>query len=387
MESILAIIITGLVCLLAGIIAGILVYSRRKQEPSRLEEQLKECVRSAAGDAVQKSQEILLTQAKLLVENAKTVSSSEMQKQSLEMQKTIAPLQNVLSSLSGELKKMEESRAQEYGKLGEQLREVSGATQGLKDQTGNLLQALKAPQIRGQWGELQLKRAVEFAGMTNCVDFYEQVSTSSSEGDLLRPDMTIRLPNDRVIVVDSKAPMEAYLRALEAKTPEERKGCLEEHAAQLKKHFKQLGQKQYWQQFERSPEFVVLFLHSESLLSAALESSPEILEASLRENILIATPTSLIALLKAVAYGWKEAQVAQKAKEVVALGNELIERFATVAGYWREVGGSLEKAVEKYNQAVASTQSRLMPTARKLGEAKDLEEIATINTLPTKQGE
>jgi len=331
---------------------------------------------------VQKSQDILLTQAKLLLDNAKITSVSEMQKQSLEMQKTVIPLQNILSSLDVELKKMEVARAKEYGGIGEQLRAVSLATQGLKDQTGSLVQALRAPQVRGQWGELQLKRAVEFAGMTNYVDFMEQVSTTSTNGDILRPDMIIRLPNERTIVVDSKAPMEAYLRALEAQNPEDKKSCMQEHSSQLKKHFKQLGQKQYWQQFEKSPEFVVLFLHSESLLSAALEQAPELMENSLKENVLIATPTTLIALLKAVSYGWGEAQVAQKARDIVALGNELVDRFYTVAGYWQEVGGALEKAVDKYNQAAVSTQSRLMPTARKINEAKSPGDFSTINTLP-----
>jgi DNA recombination protein RmuC len=180
--------------------------------------------------------------------------------------------------------------------------------------------------------------------------------------------------------VDAKVPMKAYLDALEAQNPDDKKRFLVDHARQLKDHFKKLGQKQYWAQFKSTPEFVVLFLHTESILSAALEQDPQLIEEAFKEKVIVATPTTLIALLKTVAYGWREAKAAEKAKEVVELGNQLIDRFSSVTGYWQEVGKSLNKAVESYNQAANSTQTRLMVTARKLSDLKPLNELPAVDS-------
>ncbi len=374
-------VIVGVLALILGGVLGH-IYSQKHATPPPSDDLLRERFKAAASEAMQVSQAGFLAQAKLVVENAREVATSEFQKQGLTLQKNLEPLRASLEKLESNISSLERARVGAYAGLTQQLENLSLAQKDLRLETSALVQALRDPKTRGSWGELQLKRAVEFAGMSAYVDFQTQVSVSNSDERSLQPDMVIRLPAGRHVVVDAKTPMRAYLEALNATTPDEKKRLFCDHARQLRDHFKKLGQKQYWAQFSPSPEFVVLFLPQESLLSAALEFEPQLIEDAVREHVIIATPTTLIALLKTVAYGWGEFQAAERARHVVSLGNELIDRFSTVLGYWKGVGVELKQAVEKYNQAVASTEARLMPTARALAGEKKLEEPEGVQVLP-----
>lgn len=382
MSILLATVIASLVALAVGFVFGRIrpgVAQPSAEEQRLREERLRESFRAAAAEALQANQEVLLQQTKLVAENLKTQSVGELQKQNLEIQKNMAPLQVALQKIEGELRGLEQARTVAYTSLGEQLKELSLAQKDLRTQAGALVQALRDPKTRGNWGELHLRRVVEFAGMVNHVHFSEQVS-AQGEGGALRPDLVVHLPNGRDIVVDAKVPLEAYTRGIHVENPDEKKRLMAEHARQLKDHFKKLGSKKYFAEFE-TPEFVVLFLNLESALVAALEQEPQLIEEALNERVLIATPTTLIALLKAVAYGWGEQKAAAQAQEMVALCRELMERFSVVNEYWQKVGLALGKAVETYNQAVNSTQTRLLVTARKLDETKSFE-VTKVQVRP-----
>jgi len=243
------------------------------------------------------------------------------------------------------------------------------------------VQALRAPQVRGQWGEMQLRRTVELAGMVNYCDFIEQASHETGEGLRQRPDMLIKLPNGRQVVVDAKVPLAAYLDALEAQDALVQTERMQAHARQLRDHIKGLAQKAYWSQFENTPEFVVLFVPNETIFSAALEQDPRLIEIGVENKVILATPTTLIALLKAIAYGWQQEAIAREAKQIAALGRELYERIAVVTGYFAKLGRSLEQSVGHYNKAINSVESRLLVTARKF-EALDSSTSEALPEMP-----
>jgi len=297
---------------------------------------------------------------------------------------SLTPLRETLKQLDGYQRELEKRREGAYSALSQQIEGLVAAERNLTRETAQLSQALRSPQIRGVWGQIHLKRVVELAGLLNYCDFFEQKSVES-DGKIWRPDLVVKLPGQRNIVVDAKTPLNAYLDASDAGDEILRKVKLQEHALALRKHMKDLSNKEYWKQFDFAPEYVILFLPAEVFFSSALQVDPSLIEFGADQNIIIATPTTLIAILRAVAFNWKQESLSKSAKEIAQLGQELYDRIGIVSEYWNKLGKQLNSSVESYNQSVASFESRVLVSARKLKEAgsflKDISEPESIDKL------
>jgi DNA recombination protein RmuC len=337
--------------------------------------QLSDAFKALAADALKNSNTSFLELAKTQLERFQESAKGDLEKRQLAIDEMVKPVKETLGKVDVKLQEIEKSRIEAYTGLTEQVKSLSETQKELRGETANLVKALRRPQARGRWGEIQLQRVVEMAGMLEHCDFFQQQSCDAEDGRL-RPDLVVRLPGHRTIVVDAKTPLEAYLEAVEAPDDETRTAKLKEHARQVRNHIASLGKKAYTDQFEQTPDFVVLFLPGEIFYMAALEHDPGLLEAGIQGKVLLTAPSSLIALLKAAAYGWREEQLAENARKISQLGQELYKRLATLGKHLTSIGDSLAKSVNAYNNAVGSLERQVLPSARRfkdLGASTDAE--------------
>ncbi len=347
----------------------------------RAETKLSDTFKALSADALKGASEQFLHLAKSTLASQTEEAKGEIEKRKTAIETLVKPVADSLGKFEIRIGEIEKIREGAYSELKEQVRALGEGQLGLQKETASLVKALRQPTGRGQWGEMQLRRVVELAGMQEHCDFSLQTSSTTYEGKRLRPDLIVKLPGGKTIVVDSKTPMDAYLNALEATEDAERERFLTRHSLQIRKHISDLSSKEYTRQFEDTPEFTVLFLPSESFFSAALTTDPTLIERGVKEGIILATPTTLIALLKAVAYGWRQESLALNAREISALGRTMHGRLVKLADHFSKLGNSLNSTVDHYNRAIASYETRVLSTARKFEDLKATPENTTLPDL------
>jgi len=371
--------------LILGIVVGAgavyLIYRERtkalQDKLNYVEGNLKDTFKVLSSDALKSNNEQFMG-----------LASNELEKRQTAIDHIVKPLRESLEKLDGKIHEIEKDRKGSEGVLKNEINKLFISNSDLKKETGNLVTALRKPHVRGRWGEIQLRRVVELAGMQEFCDFELQQTVTNEKDARLRPDMVIKLPSGRQIVVDSKVPLDSYLDAIAESDPAAQELKLKHHAAQVRARIEELRKKEYWNQFEHSPDFVVLFLPGENLFSSALDYDPGLIELGVENKVLVATPTTLIALLKAVAYGWKQQTLEENANKIAQLGGELFERLSTMTDHFNGLGHELNSAVKKYNETLSSMESRVLISARKFKELgvssakdKELPDVETVNEV------
>lgn len=384
-----------LVALLAALLGGVVTYLRlqrrisllsekntelnttleleRKSHAEKLETldqaraQLSETFGHLSSQALKHNSEEFLKLAQENLKQFQTKAQGDLSQKEQAIENLVKPIKEALDKTEKQIRLMENERKEAYGSLTRHLETMAETQQALQGETRNLVKALSRPEVRGQWGEMTLKRLAELAGMVEHCDFYEQEHTNTEDG-AMRPDMIVRMPGNRELVVDVKTPLDAYLSAIEATNDTERDAHLARHSKNVRKRVSELASKAYWTQFTNSPDFVVLFIPGDQFLSAALDNDHSLLEDAMQQKVILATPTSFVALLRAVAYGWRQESLAKNAEHIRQVGEELYARLGTFAEHLGKLGRSLNSSVQHYNKAVSSFDSRVLPSARKFSE-------------------
>jgi DNA recombination protein RmuC len=363
--------------------------AERELAAARTQEQLQGIFGELARDSLRSNSEVFLQLARERLARQQLDASQVLQERETAIESLVKPIREALAKTEAQIEAIERERIDSFATIKTQMDGLALGQNVLSRETRNLVTALRRPGVRGQWGEITLRRVVELSGMTLHVDFTEQQHVNTESG-AIRPDMVVHMPEQRDIVIDVKTPLDAYLAAVEAQSDEDRNAQLRRHAQIVAARVRELSSKQYWSQFERSPDFVVLFLPGDQFLSAALQENPGLIDDSMRQNIMLATPTSLIALLKVISYGWKQTLLAENAMEVRQLGEELYKRLAVFGEHLAKLGKSLGSSVDSFNRAVGSLEQQVLPAARRfpeLGlrttrEIDSLEPIASLTRTP-----
>ncbi len=353
---------------------------------SQAKEQFAETFSHLSSQALKHNSEEFLKLAEQNLKQFQTRSEGDLAQKEKAIENMVKPIKEALDKTEQQIHNIEKDRKEAFGSLHAHLQNMAKMQESLQGETRNLVQALRRPEVRGQWGEMTLKRLAELSGMVEHCDFYEQENVNTENGRL-RPDMVIRMPDKREIVVDVKTPLDAYLNAIEASDDATRKQELVRHARNVKKRVNELADKGYWKQFAHAPEFVVLFIPGDQFLSAALDEDRSLLEEALSKQIILATPTSFVALLRAIGYGWRQEKLADNAEHIKQTGEQLYQRLMTYTEHLNKLGKSLESSVKHYNNSVGSFDTRILPSARKFKEmgispGKKTEPAQKIETTP-----